>query len=1399
MSVVVNIAGSPVSIFSGDRIKISDKEAGTSTAQFTVWDAPGTATYTQQQTVTITDSVFGLQFGGYIDSAQPELINPTASKKWIIICKDKTWLPSKRQVIQPDFAGTLAGDAVTDLHTKYLAAEGVTANYALDHDTDSTTFGAGTLVSTSASSGDLTLALAGTTFTKTETSTTDFNTGTLTNVVGANNALSLTSTAAMKYTGTATANLGTNLYVYTEISTASVTLNTDDQFVYDVFVSSTSPSIVCGLDITFTDNTTLRDIVVADQYGFACHPNTVLSGYANDQWMHRVFPLTTPTVDLTGKTIAFCSIAFEGDAPGTYTAYVRNATIQNSSNVVRITFFSSTLSVNKQIGNQGYYGVKLSTVTAYSDTGQRVSSAYSISNPAIAKSSLISWSEAPYVQPMATNAANYPPPILLETSYDGGATWQTCTNHTPLPDLLAGFTTTSKTLTFRQTLSLAGPDPTITPALLDCTASIAPSYAATKSDAMDSDKTSTDFASGTLTNVTYYAATGTNVAGEQLTGMYRGWDDGDISNMTTYGTIGSNAVLGMHNSQVIQRCGLNPAPSEMRSRMDWAGQWQNFIAEIDIVHHTDITSSVNMGLVYRTTGWQNANDTYAYAVQMEAQSITLVRGTNTPSGAGAGTIVQRVTVLFVASDTYHIKLVVNGNTHQVYINDILYINATDSTWTAAGYLGLRLYNDTIPRVTAFFDNFGIMSSAFTGSRVHSTLALNALGSVENSIILWNAYTPGNATLLIESSINGGSTWATCTNNAVIPQLTPGVSTIGVSLLIRETLSTQNANSTPILSGITALVVGNYNATGTRVSPSLAIGSVGRVGSSSITWTANTPTGTTLVVEESLIGATGAWTAATNGGAIPTITAQPVSVSDGFSVSTAGNYTSTNYSAGVNATWTFDTTNSRLTALNGTNGLYVWNQVSAKDVQVDATLNQAANAGLIWRYTDVNNFYFAIISDASSGTNPNTIKIYKRAASVTSGVLASVVIAFTRGTYHTFKVISSTTSHTAYFDGVSMISIVDASLAGPGSIGFLQSSTTQTNWYSIRGQQFGDDVTGKSVWTRLTLTSTDPTLTPAVTDLVTSVRGQQLMSGGVIGVQNYQYNASVMAALSDIAGKCPGYTVGVTDAGALTFQSHAATPADWPLATVNSSLINGQQIGDIQWSTPPTLVKQSPLYRNRSIIVGGIDTTTLIPDTRMGDGFTQSWELAWPVAFAPAITLNGQSALVGVQGVDTGMDFYYQIGSKTISQDLSETPLDGSDVLSIPYYGQIPVVEIANNTAQQTIVAALEGSTTGIVEVVTKVAGLNALAAQALATSDCAQWSILSQTWTFVTLRGGLHSGQLLPVYCPEYGATLADVLMLITDVEQVIMQGGSDSTTITFYTVTCTSGANVGSWSTIYV
>jgi len=306
----------------------------------------------------------------------------------------------------------------------------------------------------------------------------------------------------------------------------------------------------------------------------------------------------------------------------------------------------------------------------------------------------------------------------------------------------------------------------------------------------------------------------------------------------------------------------------------------------------------------------------------------------------------------------------------------------------------------------------------------------------------------------------------------------------------------------------------------------------------------------------------------------------------------------------------------------------------------------------------------------------------------------------------------------------------------------------------------------------------------MTDLTTSVRGQNLMNGLVIGQTAYQYGQSVAGAMDDVTKRSATYTWGINYQNALLFQSQQADPADWVLATIN---------GDgIQWSSPITLINQSPLYRNKHVVIGGIDTV-LIPDTRKGDGFTQTWTLAYPVDSIKSIAMNGQPADFGVQGQTTGVQFYYQVGNRAITQDISYLPPSSDDIFTFTYYGQEPVVKTAQDTVQQGILAALEGGTSGIVEVVEKITGLDATTAQAIADARIAQYAILSQDWTFTTRKSGLQAGKVLTVFVPEY--KLNDIRFFVTEVDTTIKLGPTGVFYI--YDVKCTTGANTDNWAQV--
>ncbi len=82
---------------------------------------------------------------------------------------------------------------------------------------------------------------------------------------------------------------------------------------------------------------------------------------------------------------------------------------------------------------------------------------------------------------------------------------------------------------------------------------------------------------------------------------------------------------------------------------------------------------------------------------------------------------------------------------------------------------------------------------------------------------------------------------------------------------------------------------------------------------------------------------------------------------------------------------------------------------------------------------------------------------------------------------------------------------------------------------------------------------------------------------------------------------------------------------------------------------------NPLYRNRQYILGALDQTTTQIETRQGDGTTTAFTMSYALAKVPTVTLNGAAQTIGIGGVDTGKNWYWNAGMNTISQDTTSTP------------------------------------------------------------------------------------------------------------------------------------------------
>jgi hypothetical protein len=1360
----VYAGGNLLNIHEPSGVDINDRANASSNATFTVVSDVA-QTLSERQYVEILSGGRGLVFSGTIDKIETAKLVPSAWALYTVTCVDSVDRARRRIYTGDEMSGRLAGDVVVGLHQDYLAAEGISAVYAIDHDRDVATWSAGTHSNTTGANGNLELAPAGVVYNKLETTTSDFNTGTLTNVVGTNNSLQYTTQNAIKVTGTAnaTANAGGHLYANIKIWSGSISVVSTDYLSYEIWVDSRSPLISGGIDVVCTDGSKFSSIPVGGKEQFLVQPATDLQGFANDQWFYNW--TNTVGVGWSGKTISYATVTLAGDKDGTYTFYIKNFVWKDVNGNVKATFYgnSGPLNTSQQLSTIGFQNVSVSlatvpytSATLLSTNGVRVSPAYSLNAVGIAADSLISWESSLPIQ--VGGSSTYGQQLTVETSLDGGATWQACTNHAPIPGLYPGMKLTGRTITLRQTLAIAGPNPELMPVLNACEITVLPAAAATKTDVW-SGTAAGSFGGGTLTNLA------NNAAGLQFNGSIRDWNDEIISNQSVFGPSVPAQAIGQRNLWLYSNT------TDVWSQLTFAGQHQNFTAEMDVQFVAANTAGI--GMQYRTTYWSNTRDSYCYLAQITSTLVSLGHGYN----AATGTWVTIATASFTPTDGnwYRLKVVANGTSHKVYIDDILYINATDSFRNAAGYFGAYYNNNTVVRNYGSFDNFGVIdqTGAITGSYVAPSTSISAVGTVLNSYIDWDiSNIPIGTTVDVQASTNGGGTYTSCTLGAAIPGCLPGTNVAGLSLLIKINYTTNNANAMPTVTGIGWTVSGAYSASGVHTSDALPLVSVGRAGSTSLAWVAEIPTGTSVTAETSTNGTS--WSSATNGGAITGIAGQSDPVTEDFDADNSANFTSTFYTGGAVATYTWDTANSKLSVVGGTNAVYAWNSVSAKDKLIEATLYQSQYGGLLARYTDADNHYRLEVRDNQASTNPNTILLYRRVAGVNT-LLDSKPIIFVRGTYHTvqWSLLGNTLSYS--FDGNILGTLTDGSpITASGKTGFFNGSGT-AYWQSLRVTAQGDDLTGKSAWYRLTLTSTDPLLTPKVSDATLSVRSPDIMSGAVMPSTSMK-NKKVDICTED-AAKVSNYWWNIDKDKRYLFQSRPARFAPWPLDSSDVNFL----------ATPiPKLTKASPLYRNRQYITGAYDIVTIV-EQKKGDGITQSWPLSGKVQSINSISVNTQVRTFGTDD-KTGLNYYYRVGEISLSQDKGATPLADGETLTISYVGMVEYTAMKEDTTQQGILAALDGSS-GIVEEREDIPGIDKATADAIAQARIDQYAKFTRQWSYPTKRPGLEVGMLQSIFVPEY--SLNDTDMLISAIHTHIMQK-FDGTVLEFFDVSATEGPPIG-------
>lgn len=815
-NVIVTIAGSTVTIRESTlniKKRVDDKD----TATFTIVDSTGTLAFSKGQTVSIDDAVLGNLFTGYINKPTATNLYPNATNEWSVDCVNKFYVAAKKSTANTPtkkhrggkHKNQQSGAIVANQIKEFLAPDGVTGNFGLDWSELQTDWQTGTqsgVVATTNTStgnegaGDLELLPAGSTY------TSNAESGTVPTV------------PALMFTGTASALVSNPTASYT-IWTGSIAANSNDTFTFTVWISSTSPQISASLDLYYSDGTAYLGLFTFDPEDMSTDPTTDLSGLANDQWYTR----TIEGRGTTGKTITHCNLILAGAKSGTYTAYFQNIVYTNNATSTITNIFTNTLNVAIPLTPFGYFNVSLAQVQAAQAPTQKVIFTPS-GSPSVA--ALVQGSQVAWVQtvPSGTN-------LLLESSVDGQASWQTLTDGSAIPNMLPGTNISVFNLAYRATYTVSSNPAQPTLGFTNFITSITSAPIATKTDLLQAYGNGASgspiaFSSGTLTN--------TQVTGNQLllSGVYRdyalvtppsGGSNLPLPDQANYISLGIAAIEG---KQFVVTCN-NAAGTDAKSRLDFAGQWQNFILECDV--QVSASGTGFSGLVYRTTGWQTNLDTYAYLINYSSTTLQFGRGTNSSSGAGSFTSISSVTIALTAGSTHRLKAVINGNTHTFFIDGIQLISATDSTYPNAGYVGFRVYQQSSAQNSASFNHVSIRP-ALSGTWQSAPLSISSPTTYGNSVIAWDidGIPDGSCTIAMQSSIDGGATFQSVTNGGAIPNLVAGQSLSAKTLILLATLTCTTGPTAPTLNGVSVCVLQQYSSSGARSTAPLMWDSATRV-------------------------------------------------------------------------------------------------------------------------------------------------------------------------------------------------------------------------------------------------------------------------------------------------------------------------------------------------------------------------------------------------------------------------------------------------------------------------------------------------------------------------------------------------------------------------------------------
>ena len=302
----------------------------------------------------------------------------------------------------------------------------------------------------------------------------------------------------------------------------------------------------------------------------------------------------------------------------------------------------------------------------------------------------------------------------------------------------------------------------------------------------------------------------------------------------------------------------------------------------------------------------------------------------------------------------------------------------------------------------------------------------------------------------------------------------------------------------------------------------------------------------------------------------------------------------------------------------------------------------------------------------------------------------------------------------------------------------------------------------------------------VNDIITNYLSDEGITAGTIQtgptVEEAIFNYVSASACMDSLKELSGFLWQINPDKSLDFLQRDTNAAPWALTV--SEIADGSAKQS----------KGNDAYRNRQFIRGGTGLTSQQTETHIGNGFSKTFSVGYPIGSTPTVTVDAVSQTVGIKGVDSGKHCYWASGVPDITFDVA--PASHLAIVVI-YYGQYPLITRADSTTSIASKKAVEGGTGIVEDIVHEEQHSTEAATKEAALTKLQLYCQDAERFQFETRTVGLEAGQLLTVTYSPFGYSSKEML-----IEEVSIE--TEDATRLLYSVTAITGPVLGSWTRFF-